>query len=108
MSDRPGGLPERRRHPRIPFQKPIEIEWGSTTLQTTTGDLSVGGMFVHMPDPLWVGAGFSAKVLLDEPLQVDCVVRRVVPRTGIGVEFKRVDHDLHDRLKDLVTTLLGQ
>ena len=107
MTHRAAGLPERRHHPRVPFQSDIEIEWGSTAVRAMTSDLSIGGMFINLMDPLWVGATFSAEVRLDQPLRVDCVVRRVVPGTGIGVEFQRVTQSIRERLDVLVASILN-
>jgi hypothetical protein len=76
---------ERRRAPRYPFNADLEIEWGSAVLRARTIDVSVSGMFIESPDPLWVGAGFTARLKLDPPLNVDCFVKRVEPGRGMGV-----------------------
>jgi PilZ domain len=76
---------ERRRAPRYPFRAELEIEWGSAVLRGRTTDVSVSGMFIESPDPLWIGAGFTARLKLDTPLNVDCFVKRVEPGRGMGV-----------------------
>ncbi len=78
---------ERRRHPRYGFQGEAEIEWGSATLKAMVSDISQGGMFVVAANPLWVGATFAARLLMEQPIAMDCVVRRVLPGRGMGVEF---------------------
>ena len=63
----------------------LEIEWGSAVLRGRTVDVSVSGMFIESADPLWIGAGFTARLKLDTPLNVDCFVKRVEPGRGMGV-----------------------
>ena len=96
---------ERRRFPRYGFQTDAEIEWGSSTLKAMVSDLSVGGMFVVAANPLWVGATFSARLFLGEPLAVNCVVRRVLPGRGMGVEFVSLSEDNRARLNTVVGML---
>src|SRR5215467_13851155 len=76
---------ERRWAPRYPFRTDLEIEWGSAVLRGITRDISSNGMFIESPDTLWVGAGFSAKLVLERPVKVDCFVKRVEPGRGMGV-----------------------
>lgn len=93
---------ERRRHPRIPLHAQVEIEWGSEILRGVATDISQGGLFIETSDPLWVGAAFSGRVLLADPLAVECVVRRVVPGQGMGVEFDRLSNESRQRLLQLL------
>ncbi len=97
--------PDRRRFPRHAVNAPVEIEWGSGTLHAKATDISLGGMFLKTTDPLWVNASFSARVLLAEPLPVDCVVRRVVPGTGMGVQFDRLTTELRTQLESFLRSL---
>src|SRR5215467_6697183 len=76
---------ERRWAPRYVFRVGLDIEWGSALLHASTRDVSASGMFIESSDPLWIGAGFSANLQLDQPLRVDCRVRRVEPGHGMGV-----------------------
>ncbi len=94
-----------RRSPRYPFRAKLVVEWGSAVLRAEVYDLSAGGMFLRMPQPLWVGATFTAKMALVEPLEVDCVVRRVVPGHGMGVEFVKLPGEAGTRLASLVDSL---
>ena len=95
---------ERRWAPRYSFRAGLDIEWGSAVLHASTRDISSSGMFIESPDPLWVGAGFSASLQLDHPLKVDCFVKRVEPGCGMGVsvslsqEEQRAYQDLLNRL----------
>ncbi|PYU71088.1 MAG: hypothetical protein DMG49_09995 [Acidobacteria bacterium] len=68
-----------------PTTRNLEIEWGSAVLRGSTRDISANGMFIEAADPLWVGAGFTARLTLDRPVRLDCFVKRVVPGRGMGV-----------------------
>ncbi len=78
---------QRCRSPRYHFDTTLEIEWGSTVLRGRVCDISAEGMFVELRDPLWVGASFSAQLLVGKLLRVDCVVRWVEPGRGMGVSI---------------------
>jgi c-di-GMP-binding flagellar brake protein YcgR len=97
---------ERRRVPRHSFETKVEIEWGSEVLTLVTADLSLGGMFLRHANPLWVGAAFRARLLWPEkygdPLEVECVVRRVAPGRGMGVEFQKLSETARERIASLL------
>jgi hypothetical protein len=78
---------EPRRPPRYRCDLGITIEWGAAHLEGRVSDISAGGMFVSVGDPLWIGARFAATLALDSSLPVECVVRRVHPRRGMGVTY---------------------
>jgi hypothetical protein len=84
-SDVPDRRTERRRATRFSFRADLEIEWGSAVLRGKTRDVSASGMFIEAADTLWVGAGFTAKLHLDRPFQLDCSVKRIEPGRGMGV-----------------------
>jgi len=71
--------------PRFACSVELEMEWGSARLSGRVRDASASGMFIESTDPLWVGAGFCARLALAEPVQVDCFVRRIEPGRGMGV-----------------------
>ena len=102
--DSSGRRLERRWAPRYVFRTGLEIEWGSALLRASTRDVSASGMFIESADPLWVGAGFTANLHLEQPVRVDCRVRRVEPGLGMGVsvslgdEQQQTYHDLLSRL----------
>ncbi len=98
---------DRREHQRVRYHAEVEIEWGSSTVCGRTGDISLGGMLVEMENPLWVGATFRASLSsIDGPLlAVDCVVRRVLPSLGMGVEFTDLRGADQQRLRALVERL---
>jgi hypothetical protein len=76
---------ERRWAPRYTFRAGLEIEWGSALLHASTRDVSASGVFIESADPLWIGAGFCARLQLDRPVRLDCRVRRIEPGLGMGV-----------------------
>jgi hypothetical protein len=96
---------ERRRAARFPFQAKTEIEWGSKVLMGSIGDISLTGMYVETPEPLWRGAQFSCVLLLDEPLRLDGEVRRIAPGQGMGVQFVGQNEEARARLEQLISSL---
>lgn len=77
----------RRSSPRYQFYVEAEIVWRSETRWGRVSNISRGGMFVEIADPPSLGAYFPAYLALDQPLRVDCLVRRVVPRRGVAVSM---------------------
>ncbi|SRR5712692_2403063 len=108
MPTPPGGSAaqiERRRSRRYPLDLVLEIEWGSSVLEGRVRDLSVHGMLVELVDPLWIGAGFSARLKLDEPVAVECAVRRVEPGHAMGVSYVPANDESHVRILALLKSL---
>ena len=97
--------PERRKHTRYPIQFDVELQWGFEVLPALITDVSTGGMFIATNNPLWVGASFTAKIALGEPLELHCVVRRVLPGKGMGVLFVDVTEAARSRLEGLIKTV---
>jgi PilZ domain len=98
-------LLERRRAPRYAFRTGLQIEWGSAVLRAQTADISANGMFIESTDPLWIGAGFTAQLGLDDPLRVDCFVKRVEPGRGMGVAVTLSEESQQQRYKQLLRSL---
>jgi hypothetical protein len=96
---------ERRWAQRYSFRADLEIEWGSAVLKASTRDVSVNGMFIESPDPLWVGAGFTARLALDRPVKVDCFVKRIEPGRGMGVSVTLSEQQHEQRYRDLLASL---
>src|SRR5713226_2791094 len=99
---------ERRWAPCYSFSAELEIEWGSAVLRGSTRDISSNGMFIESTDTLWVGAGFTARIVLDRPVQIDCFVKRVEPGRGMGVSVAVSEADHQQRYQDLVSSLSGR
>ena len=87
------------------FRADLEIEWGSAILRASTRDISSNGMFIESSDTLWVGAGFTAHLALDNPVKLDCSVKRIEPGRGMGVAVT-LSESQHEKLyQDLLTSL---
>ncbi|MBZ5526547.1 MAG: PilZ domain-containing protein [Acidobacteriia bacterium] len=99
---------ERRHAPRFGCDTRLEMEWGSALLHGRIRDVSASGMFIEVSDPLWVGAGFRARLFLEEPVQVDCFVRRVEPGCGMGVSVDLPENGLRERYLGFVQALSRQ
>ena len=96
---------ERRWAQRYTFRANLEIEWGSALLRANTRDISSSGMFIESADPLWIGAGFTAHLVLDRPLRVDCYVKRVEPGRGMGVSVTLRESQNEERYHKLLDSL---
>ena len=96
---------ERRWAPRYSFRAGLEIEWGSAILRGNTRDISSNGMFIEVPDTLWVGAGFTARLHLPHPVKLDCMVKRVEPGHGMGVSVALAEAESQKLYSDLLTSL---
>jgi PilZ domain-containing protein len=98
---------ERRWAPRFAFRTGLEIQWGSAILHATTRDVSSTGMFIESCDPLWVGAGFTARLALPRPLHVNCFVKRVEPGRGMGVSITLAEEAHQEDYAALLSFLSG-
>jgi hypothetical protein len=96
---------DRRWAPRYSFRASLEIEWGSAVLRASTRDISSNGMFIESADPLWIGAGFTAHLVLDRSVKVDCSVKRIEPGLGMGVAVTLYDGQHEQRYQDLLASL---
>jgi PilZ domain len=96
---------DRRWAPRYSFRANLEIEWGSAVLRASTRDISSNGMFIESADPLWIGAGFTAHLVLDRRVKVDCSVRRIEPGLGMGVAVTLSEEQHEQRYQDLLASL---
>jgi hypothetical protein len=96
---------DRRWAPRYSFRANLEIEWGSAVLRASTRDISSNGMFIESVDPLWIGAGFTAHLVLDRRVKVDCSVKRIEPGLGMGVAVTLSEKQNEQRYQDLLASL---
>ncbi len=96
---------ERRWAPRYSFRAELEIEWGSAVLRGKTRDISSNGMFIESTDTLWVGAGFTARLALDRPVQINCLVKRVEPGRGMAVAVTVSEEQHQQRYQELLASL---
>ena len=97
---------DRREHRRVRYIAPVEIEWGASIERGRISNLSLGGMLVEMGNPLWMGAEFRARLQLEPaPVEVECVVCRIIAGLGMAVEFTRVQAEARKRLQQLIESL---
>jgi hypothetical protein len=96
---------ERREFYRRKLREVLEIEWGASTLTGMVRDIGPQGLFVELQPPLWVGATFSARLMLNPILPLNCTVRRVEPNRGNAITFDIQDESGKEQLKILLTTL---
>jgi hypothetical protein len=96
---------ERRWARRYPLDADVEIAWGSSTVLARVRDISRSGMLLSSPEALWIGATFSAKLLVDPPIEFDCIIRRVEPGRGIGVQMSTQQQEHQNQLQDLLARL---
>ena len=106
--ERPPRHLERRWAPRYSFHAELEIEWGSAVLRGKTRDISSNGMFIESTDTLWIGAGFTARLALERPVQVDCSVKRIEPGRGMAVTVTASGEQHQQRYQDLIASLTSQ
>ena len=103
--DHPARRLERRWAPRYSFRADLEIEWGSAVLRGNTRDISANGMFIEAVDPLWLGAGFTARLALNRPVKLDCFVKRIEPGRGMGVSMAVSESESQKLFEDLLSSL---
>jgi len=103
--DHPARRVDRRWAPRYSFRADLEIEWGSAVLRGSTRDISASGMFIEAVDPLWVGAGFTARLGLARPVRLDCSVKRIEPGRGMGVAVSVSEAESQKLFEDLLSSL---
>jgi len=103
--DHPARRVDRRWAPRYSFRADLEIEWGSAVLRGSTRDISASGMFIEAIDPLWVGAGFTARLGLERPLNLNCSVKRIEPGRGMGVSVSLAEVESQKLYDALLSSL---
>jgi hypothetical protein len=96
---------DRRDFHRRKLQADLEIEWGSATLIAAVRDIGPHGLFVELKPPLWVGAAFHARLIVNPVLPLDCTVRRVEPGGGIALSFELLDESGKAQLEALLAAL---
>jgi hypothetical protein len=97
--------PDHREFNRRKFLGTLEIEWGSSILTGVVKDIGPQGLFVELSPPLWVGATFFARLIVDPPLRMSCTVRRVEPGLGIAVTFELPEESGKAELEKLLAQL---
>jgi len=96
---------ERREFQRRKFRGKMEIEWGSAILTGEVRDIGPRGLFVELISPLWLGATFRARLILNPVLLLNCTVARVEPGRGIAVVFEVAEESGRAQLEALLLSL---
>ena len=96
---------ERRASARYEFSAEIEIEWCGKKIWGRVRNVSRHGMFIELPDVPVVNAAFPASLALNQPLRMECVVRRVVPGHGLGVTVSIPGKEARRRYEALLVAL---
>ena len=83
---------ELRRHPRAPFDGPVEFvaKGSSERIAGRCKDVSLGGMYVQTPHPLPFGVDLVVHLTLPglkKALAIPGVVRWTRPGAGMGLQF---------------------
>jgi hypothetical protein len=98
-------LQKPQRPDRRKLSETLEIEWGSSTLIGRVLDISPGGLFIELPQPLWLGATFAARLMQTPPIRLNCKVRRVEPGKGFAVSFEFPEEEGKRQLLELLSNL---
>jgi hypothetical protein len=96
---------ERRAAARYQFTADIEIEWCSTKVWGRARNVSRNGLFIELHDQPVLNAAFPANLALNEPLRVECVVRRIIPQRGVGVTISIPEEQARKRFAALLFAL---
>lgn len=85
---------ERRKHPRLKFEVPVDIKSGHYLFVARTSDISEGGVFIRTPAPIKVGATIHLHLKLEHGQTISVIGKVCWPRTnedgsqeGVGVQF---------------------
>jgi len=100
---------ERRAHPRFKCGNSVEIYPSdqSVPVRARTGDLSLGGCFVEMPNPLAKGTEVRIAIWVkDLKLWAKAKVVFSTPGYGIGVQFLAMSDQEKAHLKQFLTSLV--
>lgn len=103
--DQPTTRIERRQFHRRKYRGKMEIEWGSAILTGDVRDIGPRGLFVELLPPLWLGAEFRARLMLNPVLVLNCTVNRVEPGIGIAVVFEVAEESGRAQLEALLLSL---
>ena len=98
-----------RRYPRIALPKGMWVAWygGSEHQISRVGTLSMGGIYVCVPNPPPVGT--KLKLAFEVPggdVQTEGVVRNIEAGKGMGIQFTRLNPKDRVLLQRLLNRLL--
>jgi hypothetical protein len=100
------GGQENRREPRVSLSSEVDCEVDSGHVRWRFADISAGGMFIDVYDPLPPGTRFGLRFQLEPPpISARAQVHYVQPRIGMGVEFVELAKDDRERIREIVNRL---
>jgi len=99
-----------RRHPRVKSPKGLFVAWetGSRRCVSRLETLSLGGVFIHTPEPAPIGS--TINILLDMQsgdVRARAIVRRIAPSKGMGIEFISMTPEDRARLNKQLQQLMS-
>jgi hypothetical protein len=99
-----------RRHPRVKSPRGLFVAWetGSRRAVSRLETLSLGGVFIHTPEPPPIGS--TINVLLDMQngdVRARAIVRRIAPSKGMGIEFISMTPEDRARLNKQLQQLMS-
>jgi hypothetical protein len=99
----------KRRSPRISLPKGMWVAWygGGEHQICRVGTLSMGGIFICLPNPPPVGT--SLKLAFEVPggeVQAEGIIRNIVPGEGMGLQFTKLGPKDRVLLQRLLKRLL--
>lgn len=101
-----GGEAENRQEPRVSLSSEVDCEVDSGHVRWRFADLSAGGMFIDVYDPLPPGTQFGLRFQLEPPpISAKAQVHYVQPRIGMGVGFVDLAKDDRERIREIVDRL---
>ena len=99
---------DQRRHPRLPFGAPVVLHATGATLQASTRDICLRGLFIDAPASLPPGSACRVSIQLQSghnqaTIEAQGTVVRQVPgletaSAGVAVEFTKLDLDSQELL----------
>jgi len=99
-------MDDKRKFSRVPFVVKAQIDWQGKALTGEVSNLSLRGMFVHVPEAIAVGEKLASTLQLtgdSSDLKVTIVAKVVrADAKGIGIEFEQMDLDSFIHLRNIV------
>jgi hypothetical protein len=94
---------ENRREPRVCLSADVECEVQAGRVRWRFADISAGGMFIDVYEPLPPGTVFRLRFSLEPPpIAATAQVHYAQPRIGMGVEFVELDPHDRRRIREIV------
>jgi PilZ domain-containing protein len=100
------GGEDNRREPRVCLSSEVDCELEHGHVRWRFADISAGGMFIDVYDPLPPGTLFRLRFQLDPPpIAARAEVHYAQPRIGMGVEFVELQPEDRERIREIVNRM---